>query len=101
MEKTVSKPAVKAALERLIAVAKRDTGQSRRVANFLLAWWNATDNGGFDITDAWGLDDDLKTDMLYVFSLAISSHAYPDSLGYGNDFEEIWERWRATKAVTA
>jgi hypothetical protein len=28
------------ALERLIEIAKRDTGQSRRVADLLLAWWN-------------------------------------------------------------
>jgi hypothetical protein len=28
------------ALEGLIRVAKRDTGQSAKVANFLLAWWN-------------------------------------------------------------
>lgn len=31
----------KSALERLITIAQRDTGQSRRVADFLLAWWNA------------------------------------------------------------
>jgi hypothetical protein len=30
-----------AALERLIDIAHRDTGQSRRVADFLLPWWNA------------------------------------------------------------
>ena len=37
--------ATKAALDRLIGIAQRDTGQSRKVANFLLAWWNA--NEGF------------------------------------------------------
>ena len=31
----------RAALERLIQIAQGDTGQSRIVANFLLAWWNA------------------------------------------------------------
>jgi hypothetical protein len=35
-----------AALERLIQVAQGDTGQSRIVANFLLAWWNAEECGG-------------------------------------------------------
>ena len=40
-----------AALERLIDIAQRDTGQSRRVADFLLAWWNAGECGGFDLTD--------------------------------------------------
>ena len=39
------------ALERLIAVALRDTGQSRRCADFLLAWHNAGENGGLDLTD--------------------------------------------------
>jgi hypothetical protein len=36
-------------LEELLAVAQRDTGQSRKVANFLLAWWYAAENGGFDL----------------------------------------------------
>lgn len=31
----------KAALERLLKIAQGDTGQSRRVADFLLAWWNS------------------------------------------------------------
>lgn len=39
------------ALERLIAHAKRDTGQSRRVADFLLSWWNCGRCGGFDLTN--------------------------------------------------
>ena len=38
--KTVSREHA-AALERLIGVAQSDTGQSRRAADFLLAWWNA------------------------------------------------------------
>jgi hypothetical protein len=38
------------AVARLIEIAERDTGQSRRVANFLLAWHNAEENGGWDIT---------------------------------------------------
>ena len=32
------------ALGRLVAIAQRDTGQSRRVANFLLAWYNAEES---------------------------------------------------------
>lgn len=46
----------KAALERLVRIAKRDTGQSRRVAEFLLSWWNASNCGGFDLTTMWGVD---------------------------------------------
>jgi hypothetical protein len=33
--------AERAALERLIKIAQGNTGQSRRGADFLLAWWNA------------------------------------------------------------
>lgn len=44
------------ALLRLLAIAASDTGQSRRVADFLLAWWNSRSCGGFDITTAWGVD---------------------------------------------
>jgi len=45
-----------AALERLLAIALQGTGQSRRVADFLLAWWNARQCGGFDLTTMWGCD---------------------------------------------
>jgi hypothetical protein len=32
----------------LLRIARQDTGQARRVANFLLAWHNAEENGGWD-----------------------------------------------------
>ena len=53
-----------AALERLLDVARADTHQARYAANFLLAWWNAGDLGGFDLTEAWGLDDALREDLV-------------------------------------
>lgn len=60
----------RAALERLLGHAQRDTGQSRRVADFLLAWWNAANCGGFDITTAWGFDEEIAKDVVTVFGLA-------------------------------
>lgn len=60
-------PEQQSALERLIDHAQSDTGQSRRAANFLLAWWNAGDNGGFDLTDLWGVDSAIAADMQTVF----------------------------------
>lgn len=45
-----------AALERLLSHARRDSGQSRRVADFLLAWWNCGGCGAFDLTSLWALD---------------------------------------------
>ena len=83
------------ALDQLLAVASHDTGQSRAVANFLLAWHNAGDNGGFDLTDLWGLDDTLVSACAVLFLWVASNRAYPDDLGYGPAFKTLWARWRA------
>jgi hypothetical protein len=85
----------KAAIERLIRIALGDTGQSRRVANFLLAWWNAEECGGFDFTDLWNVDAAIGTDMVITFGLLASLHCYPDKLGYGEQFGEIVAAWRS------
>jgi len=82
------------ALERLINIAQRDTGQSRRVADFLLAWWNAGECGSFDLTNLWGVDSAIALDMVTVFALIARAHNYPDSLGYGGQFEQIVAAWR-------
>jgi hypothetical protein len=81
-------------LERLIRIAQGDSGQCRVVANFLLAWWNAAECGGFDLTDLWGVDAEIAEDMLTVFAHLIRCRRYPDSLGYGNQFQTIVDRWR-------
>jgi hypothetical protein len=55
------------ALGRVCAIARRDTGQSRRVANFLLAWKCRGKRRGWDPIDFWNVDtgppvaDDLLT----------------------------------------
>jgi len=84
----------RAALERLIRIAQGDTGQSRIVANFLLAWWNAEECGGFDLTGVWAVDTGVAVDMLRVFALLASHQHYPDTLGYGKQFEAIVRAWR-------
>lgn len=43
------------ALERLLRIARKDTGQARRVASFLLAWHNTEENGGWDPVDLWSV----------------------------------------------
>ena len=83
-----------AALERLVEIAQRDTGQSRIVANFLLAWWNAQECGGFDLTDAWAVDTSVAVDMLRVFALIAQRRQYPDAMGYRRQFEAIVRAWR-------
>jgi hypothetical protein len=83
-----------AALERLIAIAQGNTGQSRRVADFLLAWWNAGSCGGFDLTTLWGMDDAIAEDMGSVFGYIAQVKNYPDTLGYKEQFELIVRGWR-------
>jgi len=92
-------PKSRAALERLIQIAQGDTGQSRIVANFLPAWWNATECGGFDLTDVWGVGTAIAVDMLRVFALVAGGQHYPDTLGYGKHFEAIVCTWRPAAAA--
>ena len=81
------------AMARLVRIAKRDTGQSKRVADFLLAWWRATKFGGFDLTDLWVVDDSIRVDMLTVIQfIATRQGKYPDSFGF--DLGELVDQWR-------
>lgn len=92
-------PVQREALERLISIAKRDTGGSRRVADFLLAWWNSAECGKFDLTELWGVSPDVASDMVTIFAFISKIHSYPDSLGYEKDFAEIIAAWRPELAV--
>jgi hypothetical protein len=89
---TIDKP--QAALDRLVRIANGDSGQCRIVCNFLLAWWNATEYGGFDLTDLWAVDSAIADDMITVFAHIVHCRRYPDSLGYSPHFQIIAERWR-------
>jgi hypothetical protein len=87
-------PRQQASLLRLIEVARGDSGQSRRCADFLLAWWNARTCGAWDPTDLWSVDQDLSQSMLDVLTLIRERHSYPDSLGLKAEFEELVRLWR-------
>lgn len=82
------------ALKRLIEHAKRDTGQSRRVADFLLAWWNPTNCGRFDMLDTWALDGEIADDVVLVFGLIVRCGKYPDTLGFDPQFKALVKAWR-------
>ena len=88
------------ALERLLRVAQQDTGQARRVANFLLAWHNAEENGGWDPIDLWNVDAAIADDILTVMRLIRESHRYPDTLGFRDEIAAVWRLWRGVKAAT-
>lgn len=83
-----------AALERLLEVARADTHQARYAANFLLAWWNAGDLGGFDLTDAWGLDEALREDLVTLFGFIARTKVYPSTYSFRTEFEDLVRRWR-------
>lgn len=67
------------AFQRLLEVTRSDTRQARRVANFILACWNAESLGSFDIADLFSVDTQIAADMATVFSwLARQNNAvYP------------------------
>lgn len=84
------------ALRRLVAVAQRDTGQSRIVGRFLLGLWNGSAYG-FDLTELRGLDTALHDDCLAVLRLdhtpAREVHQYIE------DGDRVWERLRECSEI--
>lgn len=87
-----------AALMRLLKIAQTDTGQARRVSDFLLAWWNPVENGRFDFIDLWSVDRQIEQDILLLLSTAVRLQEYPDTLGYSEEFEHLVVDWRKPKA---
>lgn len=87
-------PAIWAALERLIEVARGDTHQSRYAANFLLAWWNAGELGGFDLTDARGVDAPIREDMITLFGFVARNSEYPSAYSFRSEFEDLVRLWQ-------
>lgn len=84
------------ALHRLIQIAKGNTGQSRLVADFLLAWWNAGSCGAFDLTSLWAVDRAIADDMQAVFGLIGRVGGYPDKIdeSFNAEFRAIVRAWR-------
>lgn len=84
----------RAAFERLLKIARSDTGQARRTAAFILAWWNADSLGGFDLANLFAVDQAIANDMGTVFNcLARQSQPfYPEE--YKAEIEAVIEAWR-------
>ena len=94
MSHTAPDPHEYAALARLLRLARNDTPAARCAADFLLAWWNARDCGGFDFTALWQLDAPQVRDVLQVTSyLARAGHG-PQQLGLIDDMEALVRLWR-------
>jgi hypothetical protein len=82
------------AFERLLRIAHSDTGQSRRVADFILAWWNADSLGGFDLADLFAVDKAIARDMTSVFAWLASRAEAGYPVDYRAQIEEIIQLWR-------
>lgn len=97
-DKTLSS-SERAALTRLFVMANADTGQSKRVADFLLAWWNAERCGGFDLTSLWCIDESVAADLSIIFLLIARVQSYPDTLGFEQEFTHLIRHWRPQLAA--
>lgn len=84
----------RAALVRLFQIAQRDTGQSKKVADFLLAWHNASENGGWNPVDIWAVDVQIARDIVTALVAIRVGHAYPPELGFEVEIARIWKQWR-------
>ena len=73
-----------------------DTGQSRRVADFLLAWWNGADLGHFPIEHLWNVDRAISADMLTIlgFLARQPSAVYADAFLFDAEMRNLVELWR-------
>lgn len=84
----------KIAVHRLLVLAMDDTGGSQAAANFLMAWWNAKELGGFDLTELWLLDDLAARDARLVFAHVAAHQEYPTEVIDRAEIEALIHRWR-------
>lgn len=79
------------ALEILIPVARSDTHQSRRVAKFLLDWWD----GNSPFLDFASVDRSLGEAMATILLfLGQRSMEYADLWGREKDMGDLIDQWR-------
>lgn len=88
-------------LERLLAIGSDDSGQSRRVADFLLAIHNAPQNGGWDPLDLWAVDAEIGDDMLSVLLLLRACRTDFGALGYKPQIAALWRSWRRLAPISS
>jgi hypothetical protein len=86
------------ALNQLLALAKKSSGQGSIAASFLLSWWNAGTCGGFNLASLWTVPPPTAASMLTVASAIARLRAFPDALGYGVEFAELERTWRPPRA---
>ena len=92
---TVTSKMVGEALDVLIPVARSDTHQSQRVANFLLAWWDGDQWGHLRMVDIAATDRQLGEAMTTIMLfLAQNAMEYANLWGRRKDMEDLIDLWR-------
>lgn len=83
------------ATKRLVELAKSDTGQSRIARNFVLAWWNFDEFGGFDPVSMSSLDEKFRADIatIITYLASLESPKYPTE--FRADIAEIIKTWKS------
>jgi hypothetical protein len=92
---TVPNEKEQAALAFCFRAARGDSGGQRRVRQFLFAWHNAGELGGFDFADLWSLDE-KHLDAVLTVTLMIArgqTGYYPHHYGYEADMEALIETY--------
>jgi hypothetical protein len=78
------------AIGRLIDIARSNTCQSARVADFLLTWWNGDDNGHLPLLHLCNCDAVISEDMVTIRAhLAQEPTVYPAAWGYRDAREAL------------
>ncbi|MGH9622709.1 MAG: DUF7673 family protein [Bryobacteraceae bacterium] len=84
------------AFARQCTATRRDSGQACRMADFLLAWHNTPENGGWDPTDLWNVDAAIAADMLTMLgAMRAKPGKYSADMGFEPEIQRIWRLWRA------
>jgi hypothetical protein len=92
---TVPNEKEQAALAFCFRAASGDSGGQRRVRQFLFAWHNATELGGFDFADLWSLDERHLDAVLTLIKMIARGETgyYPHHYGYEADMEALIETY--------
>ncbi|MDE0878869.1 MAG: hypothetical protein OSB00_09450 [Sphingomonas bacterium] len=98
--RAVSFEDVGSAIGRLFEIAKFRTHQGKRVADFLLAWWDGDQWGHFPILHLSNCDAIIAEDMLIIMAnLSKGEVTYAYDWGYREEMEALIDQWR-TDALT-
>ena len=82
----------KQTIDRLLPIARGDTGGSSRVAQFLLSLWNGY-RYRVDLQDLLYIDNDIFQDMIQVLNDLHQTNTQLDTYLVENDIKPVIENW--------